>query len=57
MKLSERDHRSSSERSQGGADGIEVGTSQHFFVGNLLLPDNFKDTTETSEVEMMILLY
>ena len=36
---------------EGGVHSSEFSTSQHFFVGNLLLPPNSKNTAETSLVE------
>ena len=36
-------------------EGGEAGTFHHYFVGNLLLPPYFEDTTVTSE--MLILMF
>ena len=35
----------------GGVHSGETSTSQHFLVGNLMLPHNYKNTTEASLVE------
>ena len=39
----------------GGVHASEAGTCQHFFVCNLLFPPKFENTTETSDVEVLIL--
>ena len=36
---------------EGGVHSGKTSMSQHFFVGNLMLPPNYKNTTEASLVE------
>ena len=42
---------------ESGGDSGKTSTSQHFFVGNLILPPNSRNTTEASLVESVNFLF